>query len=101
MSYLTVAQSTNDADLQRRVMAACAQEGWNSAELGPTAFGKLAREDPAGAMLQIVWPVAIDNAAAYESALLAGNPAPGADPAVITDAAILAGVQAHWPADPV
>jgi hypothetical protein len=40
---------------------------------------------------------ASDVEAAYASALAAGNPDPGGDPAVITDAMILAKVQAALP----
>jgi hypothetical protein len=47
------------------------------------------------------WPVCVagDVAAAYESALAAGNPNPGGDPAVVTDGMILSAVQADWPPD--
>ena len=49
------------------------------------------------------WAVsaASDVEQAYEYAVNAGNPDPGGDPAVITDGMILAGVQAHWPENPV
>jgi hypothetical protein len=51
----------------------------------------------------MTWPVVIasDVEAAYASALAAGNPSPGGDPAVITDGMILSNVQAKWPTDPV
>lgn len=98
MSYATIATSVNDPELQHRTQAAVAQEAWSGAA-SSTAFGAAARADSGGAMLQLIWPVATDNAAAYESAVIAGNPNPGGDPSVITDAAILSAVQAHWPDD--
>jgi hypothetical protein len=100
MSYSTISQATVDVPFQNRVAAAVAREAWNSASLAATAFGELARESTWSAMLQMIWPVAIDTEAAYESAVIAGNPDPGGDPAVVTDAAILSATQAHWPPDP-
>ena len=45
------------------------------------------------------WPISIDNEDAYEYALNTDppNPNPGGDDTVITDEAILAGVQLYWP----
>jgi hypothetical protein len=86
MSYATINQAANDAALCGRIMAAIAAEG----EAYPVEkYGAL------------VWPVcsAADVAAAYESAVLADNPDPGGDPAVVTDQMILSAVQAHWPAE--
>jgi len=50
-----------------------------------------------GVLNQLMWPVAVDTEAAYESALLAGRGAPGFDPDIITDAALTASINAHWP----
>lgn len=61
--------------------------------------GCLATEEvpnPTSAVFDYIWFVASrdDVIAAYESAVAAGNPDPGGDPAVITDGMILAAVQA-------
>ena len=40
-----------------------------------------------------------DEAAAYASALAAGNPNPGGDESVVSDQMILSAVQAHWNPD--
>lgn len=101
MSYTTIAAAAADAHLQERVTSAVAREAWNNPALGDTIFGTEARQYPVGAMGQIIWPVAVDTEAAYESAVIGDNPDPGGDPAVVTDGAILAAVQAHWPPDPV
>jgi hypothetical protein len=50
-----------------------------------------------GAGDRLMWPVSIATEAEYASALAANNPNPGGDEAVITDAMILAAVQANWP----
>ena len=46
------------------------------------------------------WRVAIDYAAAYETAARNGRGAPGFDTDVITDGNIAAAVGAAWPVDP-
>jgi hypothetical protein len=75
----------NDQEFFGRVIACCAQEH---------------ATDPVDAATTVLWPVctATDIEAAYESAMLAGNPHPGSDEAVITDQMILSSVQAHLPA---
>jgi hypothetical protein len=87
MSYSTVFQCADDQALLDRVTACAAQEG---------AF------DPMLAATSLRWPLssASDVEAAYASALAAGNPDPGGDPAVITDGMILANVQANWEGTP-
>lgn len=84
MSYLTIAACAADADMSNRVRACYAQEGGDASAL------------PA----DLLWTVAgaADIEAAYASAIAADNPAPGADPAVITDGMILGVVQSHVPA---
>lgn len=81
MSFSTIFQCANDGQLQNRVTACVAQEG---------------ASEPVAAMSGMMWPIATssDIAAAYESAILAGNANPGGDPAVITDQMILSKVQA-------
>lgn len=84
MSYGSMYQCAGDVAFLGRVTACCAQEG---------------ATDPPAVAGAIIWDVvsASDIAAAYESALLSGNPNPGGDEAVITDGMILANVQAHKP----
>jgi len=100
VSYTSITQAARDEELGERVSAAVQKEAWNSATLSGTSFAELARHSPVSGVAQMMYPVAIDTEAAYESALLSGNPNPGGDPSVITDAAILSAVQAHWPSDP-
>ena len=78
MSYMSIAQCVEDADYQKRVNACTYQEGAN-----PYAHSSL------------MWDVAgkSDIETAYEYALNAGTPSPGADETVITDAMILSAVQ--------
>ena len=82
MSYSTIYACANDAAFTGRLTAAAAQEG---------------RTDPPSSAYALRWPcsAAADIEAAYASALAAGNPDPGGDPAVITDQMILSAVQAH------
>jgi hypothetical protein len=102
MSFTTITKSANDQALIDRVNAAAVQEAWNNPAAYATAYGAEVRKSWFNAQA-MVWPVCIadDVAAAYESALAAGNPDPGGDPAVVTDGMILANVQAKWPQDPV
>lgn len=84
MSYSSIFANANDQAFLGRLTAAAAQEG---------------RTDPPSAAYALRWPVcsSSDIEAAYASALAAGNPDPGGDPAVITDQQILSAVQAHPP----
>jgi hypothetical protein len=85
MSYSTINQcAAEDDSFRGRVTAAIAAEG---------------DANPAAHVYDYVWWVASrsDVEAAYASAIAAGNPDPGGDPAVITDGMILAAVQANWP----
>lgn len=97
MSYTTLTRSTNDQALRDRVQAAVNKEAADNPALSDTPYGHRVRDDPMSAWADLLWPVCIANEAAYESALIAGNPDPGGDPAVITDASILSAVQADWP----
>lgn len=99
MSYTSINTCAQDQAFGARVRAATVQEAWNN----PGADGEYAdavRLSTYNAD-RMIWPTAIANdvAAAYDSALAAGNPNPGGDPAVITDGMILANVQAKWPPD--
>jgi hypothetical protein len=79
--YLTVATIAVDTAMRSRVAACAAEQG----EVEPEhwAYTNSYR-----------WAAAPGWALAWESATAAGNPNPGADPAVITDPQILAQVQA-------
>ena len=98
MSYTTITQASRDKALTDRTLAAAQQEARSNPTYGNTELG---RQIISGNTLVIGaafnWPVAIEGAAAYESAVIAGNPNPGGDPAVITDGQILGVVQASWP----
>ena len=78
--YLTVATIAADQTMRQRVAACAAQEGETAPENWAYTNAYLWAASPG-------W----DDA--WESAVAAGNPAPGADPAVITDPQILAAVQ--------
>ena len=80
MSYTTIHACANDPAFQARLVAAAAQEGHPNPDL---------------VLSTLRWPVASrsDIEEAYEYALTTGNPNPGGDETVITDAMILAAVQ--------
>lgn len=95
MSYATLTTQTDDDVLQARVVACASQEAWENPTLSATTFGATVRSNPLeGARL--MWPVCLATEAEYASALAAGNPEPGGDEAVISDAMILSAVQANW-----
>ena len=101
MTYTTITASVNDVELQDRVTAAACKEAWaGGAEFRDTVYGERLRTYPTEAIGTFMWAIAIDNEAAYEYAINGGTQHPGLDPGVISDAALQAGVQAHWPADP-
>lgn len=97
MSYTTIDTSAKDPELSARIGAATVQEAWNNPAVADDAFTASVQRSATNAQ-RMVWPVCIaaDVEAAYASALAAGNPSPGGDPAVITDGMILANVQAKW-----
>jgi hypothetical protein len=100
MSYATITQAAHDAVLAARIDAAVYKEALSNPTFGETVYG---RQVLTGTLYPISgplrYPVAIDTEAAYESAVIAENPDPGGDPSVVSDAAILSSVQAHWPPD--
>ena len=87
MSYSTIFANSVDVPFNNRVVAAAAQEG---------------ADDPVVTARDLIWPIvtASDVEAAYPSAVAAGNDNPGGDESVISDAMILAKVQASWPEPP-
>lgn len=80
MSYDTIADVSESGSLRRRITACAAQEG----EADPDSWVYKTRW---------VWAAAPGWGEAFASAEAAGNPDPGADEAVITDAMILTQVQ--------
>ena len=100
MSLASINQAANDQILLARVSAAVNKEALANPTFGDTDFGRLVISGTAPIQMRFAYPIAVDTEAAYESALAAGNPNPGGDPAVITDAAISSAVQVHWPPDP-
>lgn len=101
MTYKTIYTSVQDEALRHRVQAGAVKEAIANPVLAETEFGDQLRRNPVAALNVFMWPVAVDNEAAYEFALGNNNPNPGDDAGVITDGNIQAGIQAHWPADPV
>jgi hypothetical protein len=97
MSYATINQAAHDDALLARTQAAVHKEAVSNPEFGDTPFGRQVMAGVAAIPQYFAYPVAVDTEAAYESAVLADNPDPGGDPSVITDAAIGAAVQVHWP----
>ena len=95
MSYTTLTQSTLDDALLARIEAAVTQEAWASPDLSVTAYGVRVKQN-FSAWRELIWPVAIANREAYAYAVESGNPNPGGDPGVITDADIGTAVQANW-----
>lgn len=98
MSHATIFRASQDPSLTNRVVAAVQKEAIANAELGSTPFGQDVIANPAEG-IRLAWPVAIDYEDEYSYAIDNGNPDPGGDPSVITDANISAAVQAHWPQD--
>ncbi len=82
MTYWDISEMSRSTSLTNREQAAAAQE--------------IADTDPYEWVAQNVLRLAAEPgwAAAWASALAAGNPDPGRDPAVITDGMILSAVQA-------
>ena len=100
MSHESLYQCSQDGSLQHRVTAAGQKEVLANPQFGNTYYGGQLKQFPGHAITWFMWPISVDYEAQYASALAAGNPDPGGDPAVISDANISAAVQTHWPADP-
>ena len=102
MSYTTINQCANDEAFQDRVVAGAMKEAIaGGPEYVDSAFGAQLRSFPQAALNVFMWPLSVDNEQAYEFAVGNENPNPGGDPGVITDANIQAGLQTHWPPDPL
>lgn len=99
MSASSINRAANDDQLIARVRAMAHKEVAFNETLANTEYGKqllagLINVQP------LMWGVAVDTEAAYESALVSGRGAPGFDVDIITDAALTASIVAHWPEDP-
>ena len=96
MTMSSISRAANDPQLQDRVLAAAQREIIFNAELAATMYG---RQLTAGvnSVTPLMYPVAVDTEAAYETAINSGRGAPGYDLDIITDAAITSAVVAHWP----
>jgi len=99
MSLSSITRAANDPDLQARVTASAMQEANNNPTLKDTVYAQQLKAGVASTQ-PLMYAVAVDTEAAYETALVAGRGAPGHDTDIITDAQITAAVQAHWPPDP-
>lgn len=100
MSYATISQAASDEALANRVIAGVHKESQSNPTFGDTVFGAQVEAGTASIWMRFSFPVAIATELPYEYAVNTGNPNPGGDPTVITDADILAAVQANWPPDP-
>jgi hypothetical protein len=99
MSYITLNLASKDQALRDRTVAAVQQEARENPAVADTGFAATVIDNPAEGV-QLIWPVALNTEAEYESAIAADNPNPGGDESVISDNMILAAVQASWPDDP-
>jgi hypothetical protein len=100
MSYTTITRCANDTAFQDRVLAGAMKEAVAGApEFALSQFAEQVLAAPVLALNVFMWPLSVDNEAAYEYAIESDppNPNPGGDEGVITDANIQAGIQAHWP----
>jgi len=97
MSLSSINQAAHDRALQDRIEAATWKEAIANPTFGDTDFGQNVLNSSAAILQTFSYPVAVDYEAEYDSALAGGNPDPGGDPTVITDANISAAIQAHWP----
>jgi hypothetical protein len=82
MSFATISRCAADDAFGQRVRAGYAKEGV---------------DNPDPAYYAMRWVIAADPSveAPYESAVIAENPNPGGDEAVVTDGMLTAAIQAH------
>jgi hypothetical protein len=99
MSATSISRAANDPQLQARVLAMAHREIVFNPTLADTAFGRQLSAGTAS-VAPLMYPIAVDTEAAYEAALVNGRGAPGHDTDVITDAALVSAINAHWPEDP-
>jgi hypothetical protein len=96
MTASSIARAANDTQLQARVLAMAQREILFNADLANTTYGKQLRTGMINVQ-PLMWPLAVDTEAAYETAVNSGRGAPGYDMDVIPDAAITSAIVAHWP----
>ena len=99
MSLTTINQAANDQALLDRIEAAVWQEVIGNDAFGDSSFGRMVRGGGGSGPIRstFAYPVAVDYADEYAFAVDSGNPNPGGDVGVITDANISTSVQVHWP----
>ena len=100
MSLTTINQAANDEALLVRIEAGVWKETIANPAFGDTPFGAQVLSGGGPIRAVFAYPVAVDYEDEYAFAVDSGNPDPGGDPAVITDANIGASIQAHWPGGP-
>lgn len=100
MSLNSLAAQTKDQTFIDRINASVFKETYANAQFKNSDFGQAILNQRTLPLPVFLWPVSVANEAAYEYALNAGNPNPGGDATVVTDADIQAAVQANWPPDP-
>lgn len=96
MSAATINRAANDPELRARVLAMAHKEIQYDEDKAESAYGKQLLAGTTG-IEPLMWPVAVDTEAQYESALLNGRGAPGHDADIITDAALTASIGSNWP----
>lgn len=96
MSATSLYACTVDQVMVERTTAITVQQAYDEPTLNGTDFAARVRADPWGLpRTEFIWPVALNCEADYEAGLAAGDGA-----ANVSDAQILAAIQAHWPAEP-
>jgi hypothetical protein len=96
MTAASIARAANDQQLKDRVLALAQKEIVFNETLADTEYGKQLRLGMINVQ-PLMWPIAVDTEAAYESAVSIGRGAPGHDVDVIPDAALTSAIAAHWP----
>ena len=96
MSAASVSQAAGDPELRARVLAMAHKELLADEVKQASTYGKALAASQVGAE-PLMYPVAVDTEQAYEAALQAGRGAPGHDADIITDGALTASINAHWP----
>jgi hypothetical protein len=99
VSASSIARAAADPQLQSRIVAITNREIIFNEELAGTWFG-LKVTGGMAMWSPLYWSVAVDTEAAYETAVNSGRGAPGYDTDIITDAALISAITAHWPEEP-
>lgn len=96
MTAATIARAAQDPDLIARVTALAHKEIIYNADLAATTFGR-GLVSGIALITPLMYPVAVDTEAAYETAVNSGRGAPGHDVDVIPDANLTSAIVTHWP----